>query len=143
MTMTFQPLQQEQVQAHYEPEEKIVYVRYTGILGSDASDSAYNWLAQLIEEIGIDNIYGEIFDFCAVTQFQPDNLINARKHSRKLNLRVNVHETPVAMVVRDAVQEEILRGPMRNVPENRRKRIVHSYDEALAFFEEWYREIAG
>jgi hypothetical protein len=140
--MSFPPLQQPQVEARYEPENQIVYVRYTGVLGSDASDRAYTWLAELINKIGIENIYGEIFDFTQVTQFQPDNIINARKNSRKLNLRVNIHETPVAMIVRDAVQEEILRGPMRNVPENKRKRIVHSDEEALAFFEEWHKQIA-
>jgi hypothetical protein len=53
---------------------------------------------------------------------------------------VNIHDTPVAMVVRDAVQREILRGPMRNMPENKRKRIVESIDEAFAFFKEWHAE---
>lgn len=136
--MTIEALKQERVEAYYNPEEKIAYVVYSGILGADDSAAAYQWLNSLIQEIGIENIQGEIFDFTNVRQFQPDNLIDARKNSRKLNLKVDIHSTPVAMVVRDTVQEEILRGPMRNVPENKRKRIVHSRDEAYAFFREWH-----
>jgi hypothetical protein len=136
--MEIKPLEQEKVRAHFDLETKVAYIHYAGILGADASTAAYQWLAELIAAVGIENIYGEIFDFTDVRQFQPDNLIDARKHSRKLNLRVNIHETPVAMVVRDTVQKEILRGPMRNVPENRRKRIVQTEAEAFAFFKEWH-----
>jgi hypothetical protein len=136
--MVFPKLEQEKVTAFYDDEQRIAHIHYMGILGADESAAAYKWLAELIELVGIDTIYGEIFDFTKVTQFQPDNLIDARKNSRKLNLRVEIHSTPVAMIVRDEVQMEILRGPMRNVPENRRKRIVQSMDDALAFFAEWY-----
>jgi len=138
----FENLEQDQVTASYDPDQRIARIHYTGILGSDASHAAYQWLDELIQAIGIENIHGEIFDFTEVTQFQPDNLIDARKNSRKLNLRVDIHSTPVAMIVRDEVQKEILRGPMRNVPENKRKRIVHSEDEAFAFFEEWHSDLS-
>ncbi len=139
--MKMQPLILQQVSAHFDEESNIAFIRYSGILGADESNAAYRWLAVLLEAVGVENVYGEIFDFTAVKQFQPENLVDAKKNSRKLNLRVNIHETPVAMVVRDAVQEEILRGPMRNVPENKRKRIVYSEEEALAFFKEWHADL--
>jgi hypothetical protein len=139
--MNIERLDREHVKAHYNSEQRVAYIAYRGILGAGASNAAYTWLEDVISSVGIDNIYGEIFDFTKVTQFQPDNLIDARKNSRKLNLRVNIHNTPVAMIVRDEVQREILRGPMRNVPENKRKRIVTSEEEAFRFFDEWYREL--
>ena len=138
--MEYEQLAQERVTAYFDDERKIARITYSGILAADDSAAAYKWLNKLIDAIHIENIYGEIFDFREVKQFQPDNLIDARKHSRKLNLRVEIHSTPVAMVVRDSVQEEILRGPMRIVPENKRKRIVHSLEEAYRFFEDWHRE---
>ena len=138
--MEYEQLQLERVSAYFDSDRKIAHITYSGILDADDSAAAYKWLNKLIDTIHIENIYGEIFDFREVKQFQPDNLIDARKHSRKLNLRVEIHGTPVAMVVRDSVQEEILRGPMRIVPENKRKRIVHSENEAYAFFEEWHQE---
>lgn len=137
--MAVEKLQMERVSAYYDEEQKIAHITYSGILAAEDSAAAYKWLSQLIEVIGIDVIYGEIFDFTGVKQFQPDNLIDARKNSRKLNLKVDIHSTPVAMIVRDTVQEEILRGPMRNVPENKRKRIVTSVNEALSFFAEWHQ----
>ena len=136
--MTVQPLDQQRVTAHYDPERRVAYIVYSGILEATDSAAAYAWLNAIIEEIGVEHLHGEIFDFRAVKQFQSDNLIDARKNSRRLNLRVDIHQTPVAMIVRDQVQEEILRGPMRNVRENRRKRIVLSEDEAYAFFTEWH-----
>jgi hypothetical protein len=139
--MEIQRLEREHVTAYYNSERRVAYIEYRGILGAGASNAAYTWLEDVIEAVGIDNIYGEIFDFTKVTQFQPDNLIDARKNSRKLNLRVNIHNTPVAMIVRDEVQREILRGPMRNVPENKRKRIVANEQEAFEFFDEWYAEL--
>jgi len=133
-----QPLQEENVTAHYDEEKELVYIIYFGILGSEASTAAYAWLEDLINDVGVDAIRGEIFDFTQVTQFRPDNLINARRHSKMLNLRTDTENMPVAMIVKDMVQEEILRGPMRNVPENKRKRIVHSEDEAYAFIDEFH-----
>ena len=138
--METEKLEQERVSCYFDEDRKIAHIVYSGILDADDSAAAYKWLNKLIDKIRIENIYGEIFDFREVKQFQPDNLIDARKHSRKLNLRVEIHSTPVAMIVRDSVQEEILRGPMRIVPENKRKRIVHSADEAYEFFEEWHQQ---
>ncbi|MEL6148291.1 MAG: hypothetical protein AAFU54_09855 [Chloroflexota bacterium] len=135
-----EPLDMERVTAYFDGERSVAHITYSGVLEAEDSSAAYEWLQSLIEQVGIENIRGEIFDFTEVRLFQPDNLIDAKKNSRKLNLRVNIHNTPVAMVVRDAVHREILRGPMRIVEENRRKRIVDTMDEAYAFFEEWESE---
>ena len=131
--MHVEPLQQENAQAHFDPESHIAYITYNGILTADTSVAVYDWLADLTEAVGIDNVYGEVFDFREVEEFMPDNLISARKNSRRMNMRNNVKKLPVAMVVKDFVQEEILRGPMQNPKENQRKRIVRTMDEALAF----------
>lgn len=124
--------------AYYDTETKIVYVTYQGNLTADDSSAVYTWLNKLIHDVGIENIYGEIFDFRQVTEFMRDNLMDARKKSRGLNLRNPVQNFPVAMIVKDFYQEEILRGPMQNVPENIRKRIVQSPAEARAFLDEWH-----
>lgn len=133
------PLELEKVSAKYDPEKRIAYITYRGDLGADASSAAYQWLNELIQVIGIENLYGEIFDFRDVRTFMPENLIDARKNSRWLNLRLEL-TFPVAMVVSDTVQHEILRGPMRNVPGNVRKRIVESMEDAHAFLDEWHRQ---
>ena len=123
--------------AHYDTESRIVYVAYRGLLTSDDSTKVYQWLHELMVNLGSENLYGEVWDFREVQEFLPDNLMDARKKSRGLNLRINV-DFPVAMIVKDFYQEEILRGPMQNVPENTRKAIVRSMDEAHQFLADWH-----
>ncbi|MGB1288737.1 MAG: hypothetical protein ACPG7F_19545 [Aggregatilineales bacterium] len=106
--------------------------------GGNACAAVYAWLQVLFISEGVDSIYGEIFDFRQVEEFSPDNLMNARQKSRTMNLRMDTRRLPVAMVVNDVFQEQILRGPMRNVPENPRKRIVETIEDAHAFLHEWH-----
>ncbi|MEM6282446.1 MAG: hypothetical protein AAF787_09665, partial [Chloroflexota bacterium] len=103
---------------------------------------AYKWLGDLIVCIGTERLYGEIFDFRDVRSFSTDNLIDARKKSRKMNIMMNTQDFPVAMVVANDMQEQILRGPMRIMEENPRKRIVHATEDALAFLDEWHNRSA-
>ena len=135
--MAFERLETEQAQAFFDEDNQIVYVAYSGSLGSDVTVTVYDWLDRLIKSIGLDVIQGEIFDFSGVTEFQESNLQTARKTSKRMNLRVDTSKIPVALVVDSFYQEEILRGSMQISPDHVRKRIVHSQDEAQAFLEEW------
>lgn len=135
-----QDLMTEQATARYDADERILYIAYNGYLNAQTSAIVYQWIQQVIDAVGIETIYGEIFDFRQVIEFAPDNLMEARKKSRRLNLTQAVHNMPVAMIVKDFYQEEILRGPMQNVPENQRKAIVKTMDDARAFLDEWHAE---
>ena len=134
--MAIPPLQHPNVSASYDSTTRIAYITYKGFLTAEVSAAVYDWLAELAQTAGI--IYGEVFDFRQVTEFMPDNLIEARKKSRRRALKPQTQGVPVAMIVKDFYQEEILRGPMQNVPENHRKAIVHDIDEALAFLHQWH-----
>lgn len=139
--MSITSLHEPCVQCHYDDTTRIVYIVYSGQLDANASTAAYNWLATVNETMGLP--YGEIFDFRLVTEFMPDNLLEARKKSRRRNLRNEVHQLPVAMIVKDYYQEEILRGPMQNVAENPRKIIVKSVEEAVSFLHDWHARNAS
>lgn len=130
------PLEHHNVTCYYDEATGIAHVVYRGQLDATASAVAYDWLALVNETVGVP--YGEVFDFREVTEFLQDNLMEARKKSRRRNLRRDVHQFPVAMIVKDPYQEEILRGPMQVVPENPRKAIVHSPEEAIAFIRAWH-----
>ena len=133
-------LEKVHVECHYNAEKRIAYVTYKGILDADASDSAYDWLYKLIGNIGVDHLYGEVFNFRGVTVFTTENLIDAMRKSRKMNISITAKTRlfPVAMIVANTMQEEILRGPMRVPPENVRKRIVYSMEEAHRFLDQWH-----
>lgn len=136
--MSVTTLQHPNATATWDDSQRIAFIEYVGALSGEASTAVYNWLADVNTTRGVP--YGEIFDFRKVTEFLPDNLTEARKKSRRRNMRSAVHQLPVAMIVKDFYQEEILRGPMQNVPENTRKAIVRTMEEALAFLHQWHTE---
>lgn len=136
--MFIDDLQMHNAQAHFDPETKIAQIRYQGELTAEESTAVYDWLGDLIDTVGLEAIYGEIFDFRDVTTFAPDNLMEARRNSRRYNLRNKVHGLPVAMIISSFYQEEILRGPMQNVEENKRKTIVWKMEEARTFLDDWH-----
>jgi hypothetical protein len=136
-------LNHEKAQAHYDEATKIAHITYTGLLDAETSTAVYDWLADLVDIVGIEGIYGEIFDFRKVQEFMADNLMQARRSSRRYNMRHNVRRIPVAMIISNYYQEEILRGPMQNVEENKRKTIVWNPEDALAFLHEWHTSKQG
>ncbi len=140
------PLQIEQASAHFDEDARIVYVTYRGSLGEAVNVQVYDWLDRLLKSVDLKTVYGEIFDFQKVSEFQTDNLEAARKSSKRVNLKRNVSQLPVALVVGNAYQHQILEIAMRVTPDHQRKRIVRSQAEALTFLEEWNkanREPAG
>ncbi len=138
--MGINQLDERQVTAYYNTTTSIAYITYRGELSAVESELAYGWLSELIEVVGTKALYGEVFDFREVKHFTVENLITAQKRSRRMNIMLNTQDFPVAMVVGNAMQEEILRGPMRIVIGNQRKRIVRSMDDAHAFLDEWHAE---
>jgi len=138
--MSVQPLATPNASARYDEERNVVWVTYTGLLDAGATASVYRWLAEFFEARDNQSIDGEVFDFRKVDTFGPDNLFEARKKSRGFNLKQDVSTLPVAMICANFYQEEILRGPMQNVPENNRKTIVKTEAEALTFIENWHKE---
>ena len=131
-------LEIENATAYYDDESQLIRIQYSGALGGQVTVDVYQWIGKLVEEIGVEAVRGEIFDFRDVTTFMPDNLMEARRKSRGFNLRNDISHLPVAMVIGTAYHEEILRGPMQNPPENARKTIVYSEEEAVQFIEEWH-----
>lgn len=135
--MSIEPLKHANASAHYDADSRIIYVSYNGYLSGESNNAVYEWLANVLDTLGLDQIQGEIFDFREVTEFLPDNLMDARRNSRRYNFKNDLRTLPVAMIVKDFYQEEILRGPMQNVEENKRKSIVRDMDAAQAFITNW------
>jgi len=125
---------------YYDPDTRIVYITYKGILDADTNVAVYSWLDEIYDAEGLTSIYGQIFDFRKVVEFAPDNLKTARRSSSKMNMAHDTSQIPVGMIVNDFEQGESLRASMRISPKNLRKRFVLSEAEAIAFFDEWYKE---
>ncbi len=138
--MSIEPLETPLASAYYDDEVQIAYITYRGELDDKAAIDVYNWLSSLANAIGFEAIKGEIFDFSQVTGFLDSNLAAARKISKRRNLAHNTQDHPVALVVSDPYQEELLRDTMRISPEIARKRIVWSIDEGTRFVQAWHAQ---
>jgi hypothetical protein len=138
--MTTFELQVDRAKARYDQEQGITYITYEGELDGTVTVQVYDWLDELYKAVGVEKIYGQIFDFRNVTRFDQSNLTTARRTSNRMNMIQDTSQFPVALIVNDHAQEEILRGPMRIPSGHVRKRIVWSEDEARAFLDEWNRE---
>ena len=141
--MTDKRLEIEKATAYFEEDTGVVRVAYKGELTADVNGAVYAWLDELLNEIGLESVYGEIFDFRKVTEFAPDNLKTARRTSSKLNMKMDTSQIPVALLISDAAHQEVFHSSMRISPQNLRRRIVWSEDEAYAFLDEWHSQQSG
>ena len=135
-----EPLNIDQAEAYFDPETNIAHIAYSGVLHADVTLQVYNWLDAINEEVGLENVRGQVFDFSAVETFDPGNLKVARRTSSRANMKQDNSHIPVGLIVGTPVHEETLRTDMRISPENTRKKIVWSKDEALEFIETWHKE---
>ena len=131
--MMITPLKTEAVTARYDDDLRLVIVTYRHVLSPDVTASVYRWLGELIARIPVENARGSIYDFRSVTDFQLGNLSTAQTRSRNLNINVDLSKHAVALLVAGMYQEQMVRVSMRVTPQETRKRIVKSEDEALAF----------
>jgi hypothetical protein len=61
------------------------------------------------------------------------NLTSAQRQSQQFNTKADVSNHPVALLVDTFMQEQILQVELKISPQQDRKRIVRSEDEAYAF----------
>ncbi len=64
-----QPLTSTQVSARYDDKTRIAYISYSGIIGAEETDKAYDWLEDLLEQVGVETLYGQVWDFRSVREF--------------------------------------------------------------------------
>ncbi len=125
--------------ARFDPETLIFFIYYAGILDGDTNVAVYDWIDEIYDEFGIENIQGQVFDFRNVEEFAPDNLKTARRNSNKMNMAHDTSHIPVGLIVSDHNQGESLRASMRISPKNLRKQIVLNEAEAMAHIKEWHK----
>ncbi len=127
--------------AYLNEETKIPHVTYPEYLIPQVTIDMYAWFGDLIDERGIENLRGCIFDFRQVKKFHPSNFRTARAESRKINDKADLSAFPVAFLVEDMKQEQMLRVSLRLTQNPARLRILYSFESAVAFIKDWYKEL--
>ncbi|MCU0499394.1 MAG: hypothetical protein MUF87_18745 [Anaerolineae bacterium] len=133
--MAIIPLETDRLSCSYNETERILYVTYRGILSPDVTQSFYQWLHGVIRNnpLEVSRARGSIYDFRQVTSFDNRNLTAAQRQSEQLNMRVDVSSHPVALLIETKAQEHILQVELKISPQQGRKRIVRTEQEARDF----------
>ncbi|RMG83054.1 MAG: hypothetical protein D6712_13680 [Chloroflexi bacterium] len=140
--MEYPRVDSEDLTAYYDPDKLITHVTYRGPMTADLTIRVYRWIAELAKIISPQDVHGGIFDFRDVTNFESYSLSTVMNESRKLNMKMDFSHVPVALIVSSGLQEQMVRVVMKVTPQDHRKAIVHSEEEAWTFIEEWNKKYA-
>ncbi|RMG83051.1 MAG: hypothetical protein D6712_13665 [Chloroflexi bacterium] len=143
--MTFPRIDSDDLTAYFDDEHYITYVVYRGVLTDQQTLRVYAWMGELLKAaiaagLGLNDLYGSVYDFREVTNFKQYNLSTVMRESQKVNTKMNLSHVPVALLVQSPLQEELLRIALKLTPQDYRKKVVHSEQEALDFIEQWHHE---
>ena len=126
------------VEGHFDPESHILRISYSGNVTPENTGGIYAWGWQLSEMVGVKNICGMITDFRMVVTFAPQSLGTALRESRRINKAYDLRQLPVAHIVKNMYQEQMVTISTELSGNPDRMKIVYSEDEALAFIESWH-----
>jgi hypothetical protein len=133
--MIVEHIETENFDAWYDDAQQILHVVYKGVLTPDTTAQFYRWLGGVIQRRPQDVVRakGSIYDFRGVTGFDSRNLTSAQRQSQQFNTKADVSNHPVALLVDTFMQEQILQVELKISPQQDRKRLVRSEDEAYVF----------
>lgn len=133
--MQYKTLDTPQVTGHFDVEEGILYVNYHGVLTPDVTHIVYAWIGELIQQVNGDlsGVYGSVYDFREVTDFDSRNLTSVQRESSQVLVKADFSNHPVALVVDTMKQEQFVKLFMKLTAQEERKRIVHSVEGGLQF----------
>jgi hypothetical protein len=133
-------LETDKASGYYDDEQGILFVTYRDVISPDTTAQVYAWIGRLLatEPDAVMRARGSIYDFSEVMGIDSRNLTSAQRQSQQLNTKVDMSSHPVALVVTDPLQEQLLRVTMKISPQQERKRIVRTMEEAHAFINSFY-----
>lgn len=101
--------------------------------------SVYAWNNEVLQKVDIKAIKGMFIDFRTVKKFDFKNLQTASKESRGLNQKFDLSALPVAVLVKNMYQEQMVSISMKLTAQTQRMRMVYTEAEALQFLHDWHQ----
>lgn len=129
-------LEKPSVTAHFDPDKRLIFVAYIGVLDTQPTLDYYHWMQEEMFP-HLQTVRGAIFDFREVTKFQPRNALTVLHASRNLHQQIDLRHMPVALIIKDIYQEHMVRIAANMTPQTNNKHVVHSMDEALTYIKQW------
>lgn len=131
----YEQLHTETIHGFFDEQKRILRVKYRGVVTAQVTRDVYAWIGRLIVASG-GNVYvalGSIYDFRDVAQFDSLSLSTTLRGSNQVNRDAELRYHPVALVVSTPFQREYVRLAMKVSPQENRKKIVETIEDAEAF----------
>lgn len=141
----YEELHTDATHGFFDEETRILRIKYRGMVTAQVTRDVYAWIGRLIVASG-GNIHlalGSIYDFRDVAQFDSLTLSTTQRGSQTVNREAELRYHPVALVVSTPFQREYVRLTMKVSPQEDRKKIVETMEDAEVFitqFCEKYKE---
>lgn len=119
----------------------ILTCRYGEMLCAETTAYVYNASQRLVWDHGVENLKGIIFDFTQVQHATENNRPTVKTFSDRINSRMDFSNVPVALIVSNLFQRDIVSQTLKNSSGQHRKRIVGSYEEAHQIIEDWHNQV--
>lgn len=129
----FSILSRDDVTCYYDLEQDVVFITYFGEVTPEVTTEVYAWMPETLERHDLSALRGSVFNFCHVTRFNNANLGSVRKTSTNINTKYDMSHVAVALLVGNMRQQQMVKVAMKVTPQEERKRIVKSYQEANDF----------
>lgn len=141
----FEELHTEHIDGFFDEKARILRVQYRGMVTAQVTRDVYAWIGRLIVVAhgNVNIARGSIYDFRDVTRFDSLTLSTTQRSSQAINRETELRYHPVALIVRTPFQREYVRLTMKVSPQEDRKKIVESVEDAEKFIAEFcekYRE---
>lgn len=141
----YEELHTDTIDGFFDEETRILRVKYRGMVTAQVTRDVYGWIGRLIMSAhgNINLALGSIYDFREVTQFDSLTLSTTQRGSQTVNRDAELRYHPVALIVKTPFQREYVRLTMKVSPQEDRKKIVETPEDAEAFIVEFcekYRE---
>lgn len=128
--------------AYFDTQTRVVEVTYYGHITGDVTRDVYGWMMGQAKIYGIETIRGGKFDFRQVTKFDNTNLRTVKQSSSNMNRAYDMSHIAVALITSTAAQEQMVSIGMQVTPQEQRKRLVRSAQEAYHFIDEYEQQYA-
>ncbi len=135
----YEELHTDNIEARFDVESRLLRVKYRGKITAQVNNDLYAWIGRLVESAGgnINIALGSIYDFREVTEFDSHIISTAQKNSKQINRDMSLRYHPVALLVTSPYQREYVHLTMRVSPQEDRKRIVDTEEQAEAFIQKF------
>lgn len=131
----YQALETDNLFAHYDAVKRMIFIQYYRAVTADSTQAAYAWIREQVTTF--DDIRGCVFDFRNVRHFRTGTDVTTSEESTAINQEIDLSHIPVALVVDNMYQEQMVKKTLNTTPQPERKTIVYTFPEAFQFFRDF------